>query len=117
MSEHYIIINIILNMFFLACNLFVDELTKLHNQKQLANFINFFDFQNIFHADMKILANKINMFNQHHVQQIDIIIIYSFATADSARNFADIKKYVINAENNFDFNFMRLILNLNIDLN
>ena len=57
---------------------------------------------------MKMLADKISMFNQHHVWQTDIIIVYSLATADSARNFADIEKYVINAENDLDLNFMSL---------
>ena len=66
---------------------------------------------------MKMLADKISMFNQHHVQQTDIIIIYSLVIADSTRNFADIKKYVINAENNLDLNFIKLVLSLNIDLN
>ena len=101
MFEHHTIANTILDIFFLTCNLFVNELTESHDQKQLASFTDFFNFQDILHADMKMLTDKINMFNQHHIQQADTTIIYSLAIADSARNFADIKKYMINVKNNF----------------
>jgi len=67
MLEHHIIVNAILNMFFLACNLFIDELIELCDQKQLASFTGFFDFQDILHADMKMLADKISTFNQYHI--------------------------------------------------
>ena len=117
MPEHHTVADAILDMFFLACNLFVNELTESHDQEQLASFTDFFDSQNILCADMKMLADKISTFNQHHVQQTDTTIVYLLVTADSARNFADIKKYVTNAENNLDLNFMRLVLSLNIDLN
>ena len=33
MSEYHIIVNVMLDMFFLAHNLFIDELTELHDQK------------------------------------------------------------------------------------
>ena len=67
MSEHHTVADAILDMFFLAHNLFVNELTELCGQKQLASFTDFFDSQNILCAGMKMLADKISMFNQHHV--------------------------------------------------
>ena len=117
MPEHHTVADATLNMFLLAHNLFADELVKLHSQKQLAGFTAFFNFQNILHAGMEMLADKISMFNQHHVQQTDVTVVYSFATTDSAESFTDIEKYVVNAENNLDLNSIELDLSLNMNLN
>ena len=117
MLEYHIVADAMLDMFFLAHNLFVNKLTESHDQKQLASFTDFFDFQNILCAGMEILVDKISMFNQHHVWRASTTIVYPLATADSARNFANIEKYVTNAGNDLDLNFIRLVLSLNIDLN
>ncbi len=67
MPGHHTVADATLDMFLLAHNLFADELAEPRSQGQLAGFMAFFDSQNILHAGMEMLADKISVFNQHHV--------------------------------------------------
>ncbi len=116
-SGHHTVADAILDMSFLAHNLFIDGLAEPRNKEQLAGFTGFFDSRDILREGMNILAEKVGIFNQHHVQRTGIAIIYPSVTADSAGNFADIEEYVANAENDLGLNSMGLELSLDTDLN